>query len=812
MRFGLTKLYLLCICSCYLSYLQADDDLDWLADKSLSCRGAFVEPYRIGIDDKTPLNQAISYLGAEDINFDITAQTISVNGDIKINISSTEIAAQSGIIDKQNNILSFSNNVKLRDRNMLLVGDDLVLNANNEEARLTNVDYVLHENNVHGFAKFMQRNSDKSLTLKTAVYSRCRPSSNAWYLQSNLIRLDPVSGFGSATNVVLRVKDVPVFYFPYIKFPIDNRRSSGFLAPNIGSSANNGLIIKTPYYLNLAANYDVTIYPSYLDKNGLLLENEFRYLNDIGLGKIAISFIDDNDNKRKLQSLYKEKRWLYNLKFDSNKDNNLTAGFDISDISDPYYLQDLPNEFISDDKFINQESYLNYKNDNLNASLIINNYKMATISDITPYNKLPHLNINGFYQSKIDINYNFDITNFNRNLKTGNFRDIDGNKSLWLDEKITGFRRVNGIRSYSSIELSKNFNLNSFYIKPSLSLLHAEYDLSLDNKGKNDMLANGNIFKDNYKRDIKVLQINSGLLLNYGNNKLEPKILAIYVPYKNQDNLPVFDSNYKSFNYHELWNFNRFSSIDRIGDTQQLSYGITYRIFNNDNIEKQVISLGRARYFSDQKVQLPGINYQTLANSSWRNSPYAFMYELKINDKLRLFNNINYQQETHQITNADLNINYHHDNKIFNVGYSYNNNNNISYDEYTGLWQQNNDYIDPITNKTIKNYHRHNQLNVSGLFPITNNLNFIANIEYDYNRRRALEYFSGITYNSCCWNLSVINRYWLDDDSSTLSKELNKKYNRGLFFQISLTGLGNISGNNVSQLLQNKIKGFNDEK
>jgi len=794
-----------------LAFAQIAEDLDWVRANNL-CRGDYVEPNRVGIDDVTPLSEAETKVNADYVTYDFANGITILNGQIITQISSVEVQAEQGILDYPNNTATFVQNVRLRDKGTLFIGEDLTLNTLTGTAKINQAQYVLHEGKAHGTAKYIQRNADKTITLKSATYSKCRPGSNAWHLKSNLLKLNPDTGFGSATGAVLWVKDVPVFYMPYFSFPIDNRRSSGFLTPSISSSKDNGLSIQTPYYLNLAPNFDNTIYPTYLNKNGLLLENEFRYLTNNNYGEIEFSVINDKDNKRKNQSLYKENRWLYNIKNDYYN-NKLIAGFNITDISDPYYLQDLPNEFINhnDNKdYITQNIYLNYRANQLfNTKLNFYNYKIASISNVTPYNKLPHLNIYGNYGNFININYNFDIINFKRNLKTGNFVDIDNNKYLWLDEKINGFNRTNGQRLNTEFILSNNINWDFAYIKPSLTLLHTSYNLTLDDKGKSYMENNGSQFKSKHNRNINIIQLDSGLIFDkFDNNRtktLQPRILFTYIPYKNQDNLPVFDSDYKIFNYDSLWQYNRFNSIDRVGDIKQISYGITYQNFDKNGYEVQKISIGRARYFNTQKVQLPGIDYNKLDNANWHNSPYAFIYKQQLSNKLSLYSNINYQQEAHQITSSNLNLNYKDlDNRILNIGHSYNNNNNINHDEIAGLWNIHNDYIDPITNKVIKNYYKTNQIDISGILPITQNLNLLTGLEYDYNRKRYLDYFAGLNYKSCCWQLSLISRYWLDDNSYTLSKELNKQYNHGIFLQISLNGLGNLSNNNISR----KIEGY----
>jgi LPS-assembly protein len=71
-----------------------------------------------------------------------------------------------------------------------------------------------------------------------------------------------------AKHARLRIRGIPVLYTPYINFPIDDRRKSGFLVPSIGSSDDNGFELITPYYWNIAPNLDATFYPRYMSKRG----------------------------------------------------------------------------------------------------------------------------------------------------------------------------------------------------------------------------------------------------------------------------------------------------------------------------------------------------------------------------------------------------------------------------------------------------------------------------------------------------------------------------------------------------------------
>ncbi|MGV8604713.1 hypothetical protein, partial [Pseudomonas aeruginosa] len=83
---------------------------------------------------------------------------------------------------------------------------------------------------------YAMRRQNAKIMLKDGPYTRCEPSSNAWTLKGNNVKLSPATGFGTATNATLRVKDFPVFYTPSIYFPIADRRQSGFLPPSFTST------------------------------------------------------------------------------------------------------------------------------------------------------------------------------------------------------------------------------------------------------------------------------------------------------------------------------------------------------------------------------------------------------------------------------------------------------------------------------------------------------------------------------------------------------------------------------------------------
>ena len=177
------------------------------------------------------------------------------------------------------------------------------MRIDNGETRIDGVEYVVHDARARGTADTLRRRDDAVIVISDGSYTTCEPGQNTWSLHGKDIELDRETGWGEAKHVTLRVKDVPVFYTPYMYFPIDDRRQTGLLVPSFSYSSDNGTEIETPYYINIAPNYDATLYPRYLSERGLQMEGDFRYLHDDNEGTLTAAFLNDSD--------YGENRWLY---------------------------------------------------------------------------------------------------------------------------------------------------------------------------------------------------------------------------------------------------------------------------------------------------------------------------------------------------------------------------------------------------------------------------------------------------------------------------------------------------------------------
>ncbi|WP_175653457.1 LPS-assembly protein LptD [Pseudomonas sp. Marseille-P9899] len=802
-----------------------------LAETGPYCSGAYIEPTRPGMNDSTPKDESPTFIGAKVSRYQQEQQIATLAGDVVMRQGSMQVEADEANLYQAENRGELSGNVKIRDNGSLVVGDHAEIQLDTGEAKVDNAEYVMHKSRIRGNALYAKRAENAIIRLKDGTYTTCEPNSNAWQLKGNNITLNPATGFGTATNVTLRVKDIPVFYTPYIYFPIDDRRQSGFLPPSFSTSSDTGFMLVTPYYFNLAPNYDATLYPRYMAKRGLLMEGEFRYLTKSSEGQVGGAWLNDQDDDRKKQTDYKDQRWMVNWQHKGGLDSRLLAEVDYTDISDPFYFQDLETDQlgVKSPDALNQQGKLTYRGDNYTAGLNVQAYELATISQITPYDRLPQLTFYGmlpYHPGGLNFAYESEAVRFERDLKNDLVRDKQGNLDTSvgtipgqrLDQNVSGLARSNGTRFNLSPSISLPLTASYGFVTPSVKYVYTKYDLDLDQRGKTTLLAD-ETFNSSQDRNVPIFSVDSGLLFdrqtqwfgkNY-NQTLEPRLYYLYVPYKDQTDIPIFDTSESLFNYSSLFRDNRFSGTDRIGDENKLSLGVTNRWIEENGFERQRFSIGQALYFKDRKVQLPGIDYRTRADAQSDVSPYALEYEYRFNRDWRFNSDFNWDPDSRSTRSGSAMFHYQPEdnvNKVVNLGYRYRND-TVSYNSATGRWQVGGgDYGNVGDANYVKDYYKIQQHDFSVMWPIVPQWTAIARWQHDYNRNRTLEAFGGFEYDNCCWKLRLINRYWVDYDDFSQATPQNEKGDHGVFLQIVLKGLGGVVGNKVESFLDQGIQGY----
>ncbi|MNF56870.1 LPS-assembly protein LptD precursor [compost metagenome] len=487
--------------------------------------------------------------------------------------------------------------------------------------------------------------------------------------------------------------------------------------------------------------------------------------------------------------------------------------------------------------YVNQQGSVTYRGDSYTARVNAQAYQLASVSNITPYDRLPQLTLDGmlpYHPEGLDFTYSTELVRFDRDLKNGTFTDEDGNVSPRLDTNVVGLARANGDRLNLAPAVSLPLNWTYGFLKPTLKYQYTQYQLDLDGLGKTQVAQqnqaaaaagtknfNGD-FDSNQNRGVPIASIDSGLYFDrntqwFGKNyrqTLEPRLFYLYVPEVDQEDIPVFDTSEYTFNYASLFRDNRFSGSDRVGDENKLSLGVTNRWIEDDGFERQRISVGQALYFKDREVQLPGVNFNDRDDAKASVSPYALEYEYRWNRDWRTTADYNWDPDSRSPRSGSAMFHYQPEdnpNKVVNLGYRYRND-QVIYNQNTGQWQFGGDYGTPGTPGYVKDYYKIEQHDFSVIWPIVPQWNAISRWQYDYNRNRTLEAFGGFEYDNCCWKLRLINRYWVSYDEFSQEAPQNEKGDHGVFLQIVLKGLGGLTGAKVESFLDKGIQGYRERE
>ncbi|MDG1713066.1 MAG: LPS assembly protein LptD [Woeseiaceae bacterium] len=672
-----------------------------------------------------------------DLNSDLST---SLEGNVLIKDSKNITSANRANYDPSSESLNLDGEVNFSNDNLSIISQSALFSYSNGEIIFDEAQFIFDNNTARGNAELIEIQDKGILNLINVNYTTCPVGSNDWILEAQNIILNTDTGSAKAEKVVLSFKDIPIVYLPKISFPLDNNRKTGFLAPEIGGGGRSGNEIRLPWYWNIAKNYDATITPRILTGRGFQLGNEFRYLTNTSKGSMQIDYLA-NDN------IFGESIYLVALDNETNFSNGLRAKVDFGNTSDGNYFEDLGgNLSMTSITHLNQELSFDAYGQYWSFLSRFQNYQTIDKSlslNERPYHRLPQIKFSAL------LPYNpFGVS-----------ARID-NEFVYFDREVgtTGWR----IDTEPQIEWSiKN---DGWYINPKLSLKHTQYEL------KN--LTTNKI--SDPSRTLPIASLDAGLFfdrkLGDSNNftqTFEPRLLYLNVPYRDQDDLPVFDTIEPDLNLVQLFQKNRFLGIDRIADTEQISLGFSSNIINNSN-GKQIVSatLGKSFYMKDQKVNLPN-------NNLIMNSTSDFIAELRF----LIFDDLNFNF-SHQWNNGDSGVTSSHariqyrpgNNKILNFGYRFRE-----------------DLLE--------------QGNISWSWPVTQTWNFLGHVNYSVRDKKTLEQFYGLEYESCCWGIRMIYREYV----STRDGQEDTSFG----IQLVLKGMTSI-GTKANKLLERGILGYSN--
>lgn len=547
--------------------LHAEADTRWLLCNSMTPPAS-----QQTFNPETPLE-----FSADQASFDLLGIT-ALSGNVEIRQGNRKITAAQVFYSHKNRTVRASGEIHYLGSDLEVMGDQARLNLQTNSGNFDNARYRLPLQHAHGTAYRLARTNENITRLQQVNYTTCNPGQVDWQLRASEIRLDQNSKKGTARNVSVRFKDVPFFYFPYMVFPITNERLSGFLMPDISiNMSRNTTDIAIPYYWNIAPDYDATITPRIINRRGLMLGGEFRYLTSSGSGHLYGEYLADD-------RLYGDSRSLTRFRHRSQFSPLWSGAINYNYVNDADYFIDM-GDSLNPITASHQERRLTltYRDSSWLFSGTLLSYQML-LGTTPPYQKFPQLNLKYIgRQQDNQLNYH-----------------INGSYTYFDDDNN---RQPTGSRLDTSAGISFSMRSQSSYLTPRITLHHTLYQL--DNSLA-EMASTPN-------RTVPSFSLDSGIFLerltHWGNTAmlqtLEPRLFYLYIPYRNQSELPNFDTTAYTFDYTRLFRESRFTNVDRINDANQISAGITTRFLESSNgAEKLTASIGQIFYFEDRRVTL----------------------------------------------------------------------------------------------------------------------------------------------------------------------------------------------------------------
>ncbi|WP_459062614.1 LPS-assembly protein LptD [Stenotrophomonas sp. PSU-St15] len=681
-------------------------------------------------------------------------------------------------------------NVRYQDASIRMVAKRAEGNQESDTHKITDIQYQLVSRRGNGDAESVDLQGAVG-QMHRSTYTTCDPSQPVWKLSAPQIEVDNDEGFGTARNAVLRIGKVPVLWAPYFKFPIDDRRKTGLLFPQLGMSGRNGFDYTQPIYLNLAPNYDDTLMPRYMSRRGLMLDNEFRYLYNGGRGELLTAYIPndklrDRDRGRVMFSGY------------HNVDSHWQARANLAWVSDERYVEDFANRLVGVTASNLQSTVGLYgTGQNWTAGIMADRWQLTdyTLNESAlAYNRQPRLYFNwdkpvlswletGVYAEA--VRFTHEDINFKYGPEAG--PDLEYTRT-GQTQRMYGGARLD-LKPYVSLP----FSGAAWYVTPTLAYRYTAYDLDrqladsirrnvLVSQGVDPATATPEQLRGNTSpsRSLPIGSIDAGLFFDRETtiggrsflHTLEPRLFYLRTPYRNQDELPIFDTRDFTFSWGQLFRDSRYTGADRQNDANQLTMALGTRFIDQTTgRERFSAAIGQIQYFDESRVTaVPGGPPVEKGKSAWiADANYM------VNDRWTLSATYQWDPKYKREDLASLRARYLMPNDgVVNLTYRHR--------------------INPDGTDLLK------QADLSFLYPLNPRWSLVGRYYYSLEDKKPLEIIGGVQWDSCCLAVRAVARRYVRNREGEL--------NNSIQLEFVLKGLSSL-GQDTDRTLRRAILGYN---
>ncbi|RFA31275.1 hypothetical protein CAI21_01145 [Alkalilimnicola ehrlichii] len=692
-------------------------------------------------DPATPVT-----IDADRVDYFGATQSYRFAGNVLLQQADQQLQADRIVFNQETSRADASGNLRYYEDGLTLWAEEGHLYFDVTRGALSTARFQFEHSYTHGDADEIIIEDSQRSRYRDVRFTTCPPDRTDWWLRGSELRTDREEGMGSARHAWLQFMGVPLFYTPYISFPIDDRRRSGLLAPSYRQSSRSGFDLRIPYYWNMAPNYDAVLAPRIVTRRGLMLDTEWRLLTRQFAAETDLQYLPDDD-------LYGDDRWLASLRMESPEERAIQWELDLNRVSDEDYLRDFGSGIASSSvSHLPSLAIASYQTLDLRVSAQAQTWQTLDQEVSSPYRILP----------RVRVDYNP--------------APIAAGLDYRLESELTYFDHANpsardtGVRAHVVPTLSRTWDGLAYFITPSFAVSHTEYWLDRPD----------NSAAENPSSTIPIFSVEAGIFLErdfaLGNRALmqtlEPRLFYLYVPEYDQSDQPRFDTRDSELTLGQLFRTNRFTGPDRQGDANQVSAALTSRVVDRQSGREHLsASVGQIFYLEDREVTINDALEDPTRNSS------DIMAELRsqLPGGFNVFADYRWDPYDNRTRRSGLRLQYRpQPDAVINLGYR-------------------------SRTERDSGSRELEQTDLSFVWPIGARWHAIGGWRYSLLDNETLEQFAGFEFDNCCWSFRLLAREYVRD--------LDREPEREVMFQLEFTGLADV-GRSVQDFMIDAVTGY----
>ena len=668
-------------------------------------------------------------------------------------------------------------NVHYDDNQVILKGPKAWSNLNTKDTNVWKGDYQMVGRQGRGDADLMkQRGENRYTILENGTFTSCLPGSNTWSVVGSEVIHDREEQVAEIWNARFKLGPVPIFYSPYLQLPVGDKRRSGFLIPNAKYSTSNYFEFYLPYYWNIAPNMDATITPHYIHKRGnIMWENEFRYLTHAGAGLMELDYLPSDKVFQDEHPTEGDKhRWLFYWQHAGVMDQVWRFNVDYTKVSDSSYFNDFSSKYgSSTDGYATQKFSVGYAVQNFDATVSTKQFQVFSDQSTPTYGAEPQLDVN-WYQNDVGP---FDTRVY---AQAVHFVNTDSDMPEATRVHLEPTINLPWSNDWASLNTEAKL-MATHYQQKNIDNYNASRNANLEESVNRTL--------PQFKMDGKLIfERDMALLADGYTQTLEPRMQYLYVPYRDQSKIQNYDSSLLQSDYSGLFRDRTYGGLDRIASANQLTTGVTTRVYDDAAVERFNVSVGQIYYFTESRTGDDNINWEKdnkTGSLVWAGDTYW-----RMTDRWGLRGGVQYDTRLDNIATSSAAIEYRRDeDRMVQLTYRYASPEYIqaTLPSYAGSER----YKDGIS-----------QVGGAASWPIADRWSIVGAYYFDTNVNKPADQMVGLQYNSCCYALRVgyerkLNGWNTENNQS--------KYDNVIGFNFELRGLSSNYGLGTQKMLRSNI-------